>query len=207
MRERTNSGTTNTCSLSLSNSEHVIQLSLYDNHLLFIHSDFISGQFDLNTSVFSVTIFNDKAVFECRSDNHQTIIQRWFINTNQAPLLADFLAVAGIKPQPLKEVLVSDSDAQINCITNGKVNLDIDLTFKRPDIMIQTKTKFCHTLIDRDKVGIEMTKHEHSHLGFHLQDCGQTYQKWIINKDDHEAIRDYFREMRFPVPDYPTISI
>lgn len=183
-----------------------LQMSLFDDNLLFLHSDFISGQFDIIDSTFSVSVEGPIMTFECASSNNQTITQRWYMPSIEAKTLTDFLKLIGISITPIEKTKTKESHDLLNTTTICGNAATIDLTLKSPDILFRIKTDFCLTLINRDQVGINILKHNRTHLEFHLMNCGQTYQKWMMIESDFAPMKKYFRNMGFPVPDNPITS-
>lgn len=203
---RKKSGISHQKEFKLNKVSEKLEMSLFDDNLLFLHSDFISGQFDIIDSTFSVSVEGLIMTFECASSNNQTISQQWYMPSVEAKSLTDFLKLIGVPITPIEKIKTKESHDLLNTTTICGNLATIDLTLKSPDILLRIKTDFCHTLINRDQVGINILKHNRTHLEFHLMNCGQTYQKWMMIESDFTPLKIYFRKMGFPVPDIPVIT-
>lgn len=195
--------TTHETQFSLIDDCGQITLSLFNKQLLFIHSDFISGQFCVKNTRFNLKEKLDHTELECRGDDGKTFYQTWKLKKGTLDILATYLHTIGANLTPLKELHTEESENQLQVTTQDEQIASFDITFLRLDIMIRMQTQFCTTLLNRDRVGILLNKQpKNAHLQFHLQRAHYSaYQGWFFKLSDASALQSYFRGMGFRMED------
>lgn len=195
---------TNKKSFRLINTETELQFSIFQKKTLFIHGDFISGQFCIKNTYCELVKTENYAALRLISTIGQVVNQEWHFKLSEHNELNHYFSQFIFHDSPLKFPRIYNQVCKTKPI--GRYKFEGNNTFEfficatEMGESILVKSAFSRNFINLNRVGVQaIHQKENIHLQMHYQTHDDTYEGWFIDKADYSELISTFKDLRFPM--------